>query len=270
MGNEKQHVIPQAYLKAWSDPAAPPGKVGSVWVIPKPNTSAKVLRSPANYFWSKDKYTLLSNGGRNLAAENAMALAEGWFGLVQERLKAGGDLRSEDRVRLAFFSAAMLSRTEHSVAPVERMLRTIQAQAARLAATAGTAPSLSNAIEEHLRSLPGEVAGAGMVEFAGLLFQMNLSVLVTDDKAGFVTGDEPCVVCVPGGQRPFLGHQDVEFTVPLSPWHLAFYSWKVPATMYAKLDLVKVDEVNRRTIAGCRKEFVSWKGIVRMEWLAPG
>lgn len=268
MGNKKQHIIPEAYLKAWSYPAAPLCRSGSIWVIQKSNTVEKELKSPTNYFCSEDRYTRQSNGGRNLGVENALAVVEGEFGKAQKRLRANSALRPQDRVALSFFSAAMMSRTEHYSEWVGTMLRTVQIQAARLAAKEKLEPSLSNAIEESLCNLNAETVGIGMPEFAKILIQMKLSVFVTDDEAGFVTGDEPCVVCVPGERHPFLGHQDVEFTVPLSPRHLAYYSWKIPPTMYSKLDRVKVDEVNSRTVAGCRKEFVSWKGIVRKEWIA--
>ena len=147
---------------------------------------------------------------------------------------------------------------QHYSERIGTLLRTVQRQAARLAAKERLEPSLSNAIGEHLRSLNAETLRTGMPEFAALLGQMKLSVFVTDEEAGFVTGGEPCFVCVPGERHPFLGHPNVEVTPPLSPRHLAFCSWKAPSTMdYSKLDRVKVDEVHSRTIAGCRKEFVS-------------
>ena len=107
-----------------------------------------------------------------------------------------------------------------------------------------------------------------MRENADLLIKINLSVFYTDDEAGFVTGDNPCFPCVPGDPPPFLGHPDVELTFPLTPNHLAFYSWKLPSLVYRKADRRMVDEANSRTIAGCRKEFISWKGLARNEWLS--
>jgi hypothetical protein len=96
-------------------------------------------------------------------------------------------------------------------------------------------------------------------------------MIAVDDDAGFVTSDVPCSVCVPlpppFGQRPFLGHMDVEVTLPLSPHHLAVYSWKGPRLQYRLGNRSLVDEANLRTISRCLKEFVSWKGIVRDEWL---
>jgi hypothetical protein len=139
-------------------------------------------------------------------------------------------------------------------------------QAAKLAAKRHAESSLSNGIKNCLPNLAGALVSVGVIEYSKLLSKMNLSVFTTDDDAGFVTGDEPCCVCVPGGRNPFLGHPDVEVTMPLSPQLVAYYSWKVTPSMYAKWDRSKVDRLNSRTIATCKKEFVSWKGVVRDEW----
>jgi len=264
---KKQHIIPKAYLRAWSDPAAPQGKGGFIWVIQRV-TLEKALKSPASCFCDEDRYTIQSGGNRNLAVENALAVVEGWFGTAQKMLMADRQLSPENVVHVAFFAAAMMSRTQHFPEKIGGMLRTIQRQAARLAAKAGTPPSLSDTIERELPDIDGTTVRSGLIEFVQIIIRMNLFVLVTDDEAGFVTGDNPCAVCVPGDPRPFLGHPDVEFTLPLSPRHLAMYSWKVPTKMPSNLNRAKVDEVNSRTVAACRKEFVSWKGTVRSEWIA--
>jgi hypothetical protein len=56
--------------------------------------------------------------------------------------------------------------------------------------------------------------------------------------------------------------------MPLTP-RLAYYSWKIQPRMYEKWDQRNVDRLNARTISGCQKEFVSWKGVVRGEWFLP-
>lgn len=266
MDKKRQHMIPKAYLTAWACPNAAPGKLGKMWVIQKADTTKKELKSPKKYFREEDRYTLKENGGRNLAVEDALGVVERDFAEVAAKLESSGSLTGNDRVVLSFFAAAMMVRTEHFSGRMGTMFRTMQAQAAKQAAKEKIEPSLSNAIAEVLPNLVGESIRIGMIENSKIIIRMNLSVFVTDDEAGFVTGDEPCVVCVPGYHHPSLGHQDVEFTMPLTPRHLAYYSWKIQPRMYENLDQRKVDRLNARTIAGCQKEFVSWKGIVRDEW----
>jgi Protein of unknown function (DUF4238) len=266
---EQQHAIPAAYLKGWACPNAPPGKAGMVWVVQKHNVGSRELKSPRKYFRGKDRYTLDENGTRNLAVENAPGTIERDFSGVASRLKTLEPLTGHDRVTLAFFVAAMMLRTNHYADVVGNMLRKVQTQAAKLAAGEKIEPSLSDVIATLLPNLVGELVRTGITEYSRMIFQMRLSVFITDDEAGFVTGDEPCFVCVPGQWNAFLGHPDVELTVPLSPRHLAYYSWKVPPRVYTKWDRKKVDRLNSRTIAGCKREFVSWKGVVRDEWFVP-
>jgi hypothetical protein len=71
---------------------------------------------------------------------------------------------------------------------------------------------------------------------------------------------------VPGKAWAYLNHPEVELTLPLTPRHLALYTWKPAYRMYTKLDRTGVDRINERTIGHCREEFVSWRGVVRESW----
>jgi hypothetical protein len=146
------------------------------------------------------------------------------------------------------------------------MLRTIQSHASRQAKKANIEPFYSRAIEAASPSICGNAIGVGLAATAELLIRMNVSVFITDDDAGFVTGDEAVSVIVPGEWNAYPAHPDVEITLPLSPRHMAYYSWKVPRLTYMPLDRYKLDRINSRTIGSCHKEFVSWKGTARPEW----
>jgi hypothetical protein len=134
----------------------------------------------------------------------------------------------------------------------ERMLRTVTRQT-RLEEKRDAPPEQSAAIEEQLRSVHGHTASTGMAEYSKMFFDMRLSIFATDDEVGFITSHAPIFPCIPG-------------TDGQSPQHMSFYSWKVRPILYRPADRYKVDQFNSGTIAGCRKEFVSWKGIVRPEW----
>jgi hypothetical protein len=187
MDKKRQHMIPRGYLAAWSCPDPPPGKLGTIWVIQKADATKKELRSPKKYFREQDRYTLKENGGRNLAVEDALGIIERDFAGVAAKLEASEPLTGHDRVVLSFFAAAMLVRTGNFADLLGTMLRTIQAQAAKQAAKEKIEPSLSNAIAEALPNLVGENVRIGTIENSKMIIQMKLSVLVTDDGAGFVT-----------------------------------------------------------------------------------
>ena len=99
---------------------------------------------------------------------------------------------------------------------------------------------------------------------------MGLTISTVEDEAGFITSDAPGCLCIPGpastGLHPFLGHCDVEATLPLSPRHLAIYTWTEKQVRYKLGTRRLVDEVNSRIMSRCLKEFVSWKGVIRSEW----
>jgi hypothetical protein len=240
-----------------------------IWVIQKDSPEKRVLKSPKKYFRELDRYTLNTGGARNLAVENALSTVETWFAHAFSNIAGRKPLTGHDRVELAFFASAMMLRTRRIPTALERTLRTIQMQARKQERKANIDHSFSNGINEVLPSIVGETVADGLPAMASVLVRMNVSVLVTDDDAGFVTGDEPCSVIVPGAWNAYPTHPDVEIILPLSPEYAALYSWKIPRTSYAALDRKTVDRLNSRTVGQCTHEFVSWKGIVRPEWFLP-
>jgi hypothetical protein len=80
MEKEQQHMIPKAYLKSWVCPNPPPGKIGTICVVPKDDPDNRAMKSPKEHFRENDRYTLTWLGGRNLAVENSLGMVEGWFG----------------------------------------------------------------------------------------------------------------------------------------------------------------------------------------------
>jgi hypothetical protein len=143
------------------------------------------------------------------------------------------------------------------------MNQTSRDQAARLEEKENIEPArrLSTAIDEFLPDIEGEAVRAGLQVSPRILFGMNLSIFVTEDEAGFVTGDNPAL------ENPYLADPGVECTIPLTPNHMAFYSRTMPPVIYRTWTRAHVDQINSRTIARCDKEFVTWKGIIRPEWL---
>ena len=190
-------------------------------------------------------------------------MIEGDFGRVRKRLQAKKPIDAKDRTVLAHFCGAMLSRTGTLASKLREINETSRDQASRMEEKEDIEPALrlSTAIDEFLPDIEGEAVRAGLQVTPRILFGMNLSIFVTDDEAGFVTGDNPAL------ENPYLAHPDIECTIPLTPHLMAFYSRRVPPMLYRTWTRGNVDRINSRTIARCDKEFVSWRGIVRPEWL---
>jgi hypothetical protein len=269
MDKVQQHMIPAGYLRSWAYPNPPAGKRGMIWVIQKAATDCPVLKSPRKYFREQDRYTLKPGGTRDLSVENALNQVETWFAEALGNIIARKPLTGHDRAELAFFTSAMMLRTRRIPTALTGLLRTVQMQSRKQETKASIDHSFSDAIDGVLLSAAGETVADGLTAAASMLIRMNVSIFVTDDDAGFVTGDEPCSVIVPGAWNSYPTHPDVEIILPLSPQHAALYSWKVPRMSYVTWDRETVDRLNSRTIAQCTKEFVSWKGIIRGEWFLP-
>jgi hypothetical protein len=135
----------------------------------------------------------------------------------------------------------MMLRTRRIPPALTDLLRTVQMQAHKQEAKANIDRSFSDAIDRVLLSAPGETVASGLTATASMLIRMNVSIFVTDDDAGFVTGDEPCSVIVPGQWNSYPTHPDVEIVLPLSPHHAALYSWKIPRMSYVTWDRKTVD-----------------------------
>ncbi len=232
-----------------------------IWVVRKDNPEKPALRSPKKYFRQPDRYTVNTSGARNLAVENALSTVETWFAQALNNIAGRKPLTGYDRVKLAFFTSAMMLRTRRIPTAMERLQRTIQMQARKHEGEADIDHSFSNGIREVLPFVVGETVADGLPAMAGVLVRMNVSIFVTDDDAGFVTGDEPCSIIVPGAWNAYPTHPDVEIILPLSPQCAALYSWKIPRTSYTALDRKTVDRLNSRTVGQCTHEFVSWKGM---------
>jgi hypothetical protein len=188
------------------------------------------------------------------------------------RIKQKQALRPKDRAHLSFFAAAMLARVEPFTDAIGRMLRGVQMQARRLEEKRASNNKLSDEIAEELVNHVGDTVSIAVVQNQKMLERTNLTIFTVDDDDGFITSDSPGCLCVPGPPpvelHPFGGHKGVEFTLPLSPHHLAIYTWTGGRVRYQLETRRLVDEANSRTVSGCVKEFVSWKGTVRREWLA--
>jgi hypothetical protein len=263
-----QHIVPRGYLRAWSTPNPPRGHSGKIWVHQKMDPKDKVLRSPKNYFGRENQYTVTTGGARDLSVEDALGQVEKAFGDVMVRIREKQPFRSEDRADLSFFAAAMLARVERFTAPIGGMLRSSLAQARRQEEQHGLGNEGSDKIAEELANHVGDTVSIATVENQKVLAVMSLVILTVADEDGFMTSDAPGHLCVPdGSQSPLLRSQKVEFTLPLSPHHMAIYTHRGAQPRYEVGTRGLVDEANSRRVNGCVKEFVSWKGVVRQEWL---
>lgn len=169
MDHKRQHWIPQSYLGAWADPAAPAEFEPWVWQFAKDGKTSK-KKAPRKIFFGKELYTLrLPDGARDLTVEHGLAGLESRFAQIRERKLAHRlPLDEEDDGYVRAFVAAMQSRTpgqlEHWRSTWRRMAdmgRTVQTAAQRGArwptGVSGGGPSFS---QEQVEALANADLGA--------------------------------------------------------------------------------------------------------------
>lgn len=177
-----------------------------MWVIQKADREKKELRSPRDYFWEQERYTIQAGDERNLAVEKALARIESDYGRVIGDVRAGKQISPEQRVWLSLFAGAMLARAGSVPGRTERMLRTVAKQTRRLEEKRGAPPQQSADMEENVKSVHGPTASAGIIEYSKMFFAMNLSIFATEDEVGFITSDAPVFMSIPGVENQWHGN----------------------------------------------------------------
>jgi hypothetical protein len=273
---KRQHVIPNCYLKAWCDPRTPTGQSPYIWRISS-DGSKKKKKSPEKSFTANDRYTIkMPDGGRNLAVENTLGGIENDFVRALTRIRRRENLNAVDRARLCLFTAAMHTRSVAMGEHWRKQQENLHKIVADLEERRNVPPKASLGTAKMVEHAHLHLIGMGIETEAPLLFQMQMSIIVTDDEVGFITSDTPCVwfnpelYKVPPLRRsPGLGQAAIEVTLPLTPHHLLVISHR-QMPLYFPMSQQAVDEFNRRTRFYCAEEFVSWKGETRPFWFDCG
>jgi uncharacterized protein DUF4238 len=292
----KQHFVAQSYLRAWCDPETPADQDAYVWRFAKDGTNGR-RKAPENIFHETDLYTIIApDGGRDLRLEHGLAQLEDEFVKIRDRkLVVHEELDQRDRLLLCAFVAAAQMRTpaqrDHLSGMWGQALEQGKAveEWARIAATPAQRravgglpapdPDRSFSLEEvqALAERPLQMTLAAHVRtLTPMLARLDLFVLMTDDSAGFITSDNPCVwfdaeACrrPPLRQGVGLAYPSIEITLPVSPRQLLLFHRR-GRSGYVSPPRHVVDELNRRTVAHCADYFVTHTNATRPIWFDPG
>jgi hypothetical protein len=274
---KRQHIIPNCYLKAWCDPNTPLEQNPYIWRISR-DGSRKIKKSPEKSFTENDKYTIhLPDGTRNLAIEDTLGNIESQFPGVIERLRRREALKQEDKVRLCAFAAAMHTRTTAMGTHWKNQTQQLHDKIVELEKAHNATPLTSLETAEMVEHAHQHLIAEGIVAQVPLLYQMAMTILVTNDELGFITSDTPCVwfnpklyKLPPFYRSPGLAQPDIEVTLPLTPQHLLVISHNRRLPPFVDVPAPGLTELNRRTRFHCLEEFVSCKDETRPEWFDEG
>jgi hypothetical protein len=296
MKHKKQHFIPKFYLEAWCDPKTPAGQEPFVWQFPKEGGTPQ-KKAPKNIFHETDMYTVkMPDGSRNLVLEEGLSQLEYLFvKLTNEKLSACMPLENDDRLLLCAFVAAMTARTEaqrnHWSKQWGELLRrgdemiewakTASEEDKRAASLlAGPEPKRGTFTYKDIKRLAESPMQNMLIPMISvmtpLFFGLNLGVLYTDSKPGFITSDNPVVWFDPDWHTrpPFwqdagLAYPKTEITLPVSPSQLVILSRR-DIKGYLPIPERVADDLSRRTRFRAHKHFIVNDNVQKPIWFDPG
>jgi hypothetical protein len=273
--HKKQHTIPRSYLAAWIEPVTPPGQTSAIHLISKDEKTVR-RKSPEKSFTETDRYTVhLKDGTRDLTVEHALGNLESDFQGVLRAVRQGEKLTALHKAKLSTFTAAMLGRsTQQGDWMLKQQLDHLEV-IKEMEKAHGAEPITSKDMERALENHHARLVVGCIQTMAPVLFGMVLTIFTTNDRTGFITSDAPAVMYNPRShtfppmyRSPGLLQRDVEVTLPLSPQHLALFSYHPSSRLYIPMADADVGEANRTTYFFCQKEFVSRTGEVRDAWVS--
>jgi hypothetical protein len=283
-----QHYVPASYLAAWCDPSAPRGQK-YVWRFDR-NSHLGRPKGPHKIFGETDFYTRFSRDGkRDVGIENALSAIEAQFARVRNKVLSKNEWPKREDLAYLVLSAMLLRfRTKAQRDSDREQWRGVKETGDLLLASTeevspgGTSPhfrsdpsvpTMSHREVKRIADQPIQELLLPKLEVYEPIFRsMDAAMIVTDDRLGFITSDNPCVVVDPTiHRRPPMYRQasllsrNVEVTLPISP-RMALYLNRGRLNGYLECDSSQVDEINWRTCRYSYEYFVVQRHEVRECW----
>jgi hypothetical protein len=292
MKYKKQHWVPKSYLQLWHDNNTPDGHEPYIWVFSKDGCESKA-KAPHKVFRENEMYTIkLSNGKRDLKIEHGLSgLESKYISLYKNILSQRKPLTLDNRIILCAFIAAMDSRSQSmrdhlkkqwgeifsmmNDMMIDQCNSTEQDKYHQIVIPSNAHTISMDEVKKMTTNPMQSELIPSIVSKTSILTNMNIEILCTNDKIGFVTSDTPCIVNDPEvNNRQFplntigLGWKTVEVAMPLSPNQLAFLNWRTAHStdLYYNIDLQFVDLFNRNTICCADKSFIVNANEKKKEW----
>jgi len=255
----------------------PKGQTPYVWKFSKDGKTSQ-NKAPKNIFCESEMYTIhRSDGSRDLKLEQALSHLESRFARIRrDKLSSKSPLSGEEKILICHFVAAMRARTaaqrNHQKKHWGEVLLMMDSLAEQwLGASKTSSKPLSNSPNAAI-SNKGTINHEQVQELANQPLQqtmgpmvraqvphymsMNMAIICTERKPGFITSDDPLVWYAPD-KVPGLIYDTIEVTLPISPRQLLFISRKDNLEGYVDInEKIEIDRLNLRTWYFCDKYFV--------------
>jgi hypothetical protein len=194
------------------------------------------------------------------------------FVSVLPKIKNERELGPLDRAQLCIFLAAMHARTNATGQRFTKFFGDLHKLVVNGEKIRNAPPITSLQTEDIARHAHQRMVQAALQTVPQMLFRMSLAILVTDDRLGFITSDNPCNLYDPDGHRrppglraPNLSNPKIEITMPLTPRHTLLISHS-QFKGYTRATPEFVDQLNRMARFHCLEHFISLTGETKPFW----
>lgn len=289
----RSHLIPEFYLKGFTDPDTPPGNEPYCWV----RTTERrewYRRAPGKLCRQKDYYHVRkTDGSLDAAIEKKLGDVENRAReIIAKRVERPGGFSKRDRLDLSLFVATMRGRTALKHEQAEKFAldlerRRIQLIYERLKSNPEEFRKTVERVEqEHgklsegfsVENLNPEKHRIGFDEgarawFAGqsiaasvatgpLIHDMGWTFLISDGAGLFITSDSPCSVIDPTAKSVFVGryalvNEKSELILPLRRDVALIATWGSEPLVWIKATPEVIRSINLRTARFAERMLIS-------------
>lgn len=275
MKYKKQHFIPVSYLRAWCDPLTPKDQEPYVWVVSKDGKEIS-RKAPKNVFSGTDFYTVYDeNGDRYIELEHELKKIEDDFLYVRNKLR-DHQLITDDNLRaLASFVVTAFTRTKYQKRDQgeiwEELLDIYQSLGFQR-----NRPSLYEQVVQ-LRKQPMPYFLFNFIRITlPVLMRMNLTIIETSRKPGFITSDNPVLWIDPSillSNHPLtffgLGSPTLEILMPISPYQMMIFSWTERENyILDNSEPRMVDEINKMIVGFSEEDVIMHHNKPNLSWFS--
>lgn len=282
MKNVKHHYITESYQKNFANDK------GMVWFL---NENGKIFETnPNNVLKESHFYTMKGS----LEVEKIIALVEGRFATVYyDKISKRLALNSSEKVIVSMFVALMLTRTKIHRETLDKFFQKVLDMGNAMREKVKNNPESKRYFIDHsvgsekdsitmeeieqvksdMSSFQAHSTISNMVDFAGMIADMNWTFFVAPDSDVFICSDNPLHMCRPEAERKFgvnaIGSSaglictDTEITMPISSNVALFAGWKnsLP-NEYLDITPEMVRQINHRTIRASKNILANNKRIL--------
>lgn len=269
----RQHIINQAYLAHFCDPALNPPQV---WVyekeacFPEFSKYQPSSRTPLNVCVERDFY---EGGDQPVnAVENSLSKIEGDFeAVVQNKILKQEPLMPEDNRAIAMYVSMMKARTTAAKANLDKFTDDMISKVEALEQQHGIPPEKSNELKREKANKDLFILNITQSQAMDLYRATSWLILVNNKFESdwhFITSDDPMCLYDFELMNSFYGipafSKTTEITLPITP-KFAIVGNYLDISGYEDAHPNKIEEVNNRTLSHANAAFYSSRKLTDRE-----